>query len=393
MTDPKSKFRSIKEVERYLDEVRQQLREDMEMAEKSAKQLQSMSRKAVKATEFILDISGDGKPGKKAKKKTINVDFPVVKVPNKDQLTKNYRIAESLTEQFKELEAQENEVRMLFRGNSKADKLLGEFSKLKGDLQKQLKTLFSELNNVAEGHAPKEYKDFVKELADELNDNQYIDCDSINNFTYVAVDKEGELVFAGYIVLNNAVSDEGSEIPHLYIAVKWTVGGDVEVFVDHDFIQPGLLRGGHTVENVNDAAKAITQQLSLEGFSSQIGNLPVNMQIRAPGGELTKDAFTAAPFITKLESAGDRLRFTVSPEGKSEIAKIKTQLFMEVKQMLRKKRGTTVKMATEGNEIVFTFSNLDSSNGIHPVDLEWLEEKYKLSQSQLRRIANEINNG
>jgi hypothetical protein len=387
MTD-NIKFRSLKEVERYLEKMRQQIRDDMQLAEEQTKKLQAMSRRALKATEFkILDISGG--PGYKVKKKTIGVNFPVVKVPNKEVLTKNYTLAEKLTEQFKELEAQENTVKMTFRGNPAADRLLGEFAKLKSDLEKQMRTLFQELSNVAKGHAPKEYKDFVQELANELNENQYIECDEITNFTYVSVDKEGNLVFAGYIVMNNAISDEGEEIPHLYVTLKWTVGGNVEVFVEHDFVQPGLLTGGVTIGSVQEAAKAITRQLAMEGFSSQIGNLPVSMQVRMPEN---KEAFTAAPFVNSISSEGDKLIFSLKPEGVKNLEQIKGQLFLEVKGMLKKKRSTGIRMRVIDNDVIFTFTNLDQSGGVTPHDLEFLEDKYRLTQQQLRKIANEINN-
>lgn len=396
MAKDNMKFRSLKEVERYLQEVQQQLRDDLQLAEQQTKQLHSMAQKALKASEFklnILDISGNPGGGK-GKKKTIGVDFPVVKVPKMNQLTNSYAMAEKLTEQFKELEANENNVRMTFRNNPAADKLLGEFAKLKRDLEKQMRALFTELSSIADGHAPQEYKDFVQALADELNKNQYIECESIKTFTYVSVTPGGHLVFAGYIVLNNAVSDEGEEIPHLYVTLKWTVDEThptVAVFVEHDFVQPGLLYGGETISSVSDAAKAITTQLAMEGFSSQIGNLPVSMQLRFPSGGLDKSAFTAAQHVDKVESEGDMLTFHLKPSGIANLENIKGQLFLEVKGMLKKKRSTGVRMRVDGNKVIFTFTNLDQSGGITPHDLEWLEEKYKLSQPQLRKIANEIN--
>lgn len=381
-----AKFNSVKEVERYLEEVRQQLRDDFALADKNIKQLASVS---VKSSSFkILDISGNGKK----KKLTIGVDFPIVSVPKLEKLKDSYALTEQLTEQYQELEVQENSVRMAFRDSSAAKTLLGEFAKLKSSIKGKLQTLFAELSKVAEGHAPEQYQNFVKMLADELNENQHIECDSINSFTYASVDKEGKLVFAGYIVMNRAISDDGNEIPHLYIVVKWTVGESVEVYVEHEFIQPGMLTGGDTVGNVHEAAKIITEQLTLEGFSSQIGNLPADMQLRAPGG-LNKEAFTVAQHIEKIETYQDVLSFLVKPESAKLIDDIKMQLYLEVKKMLKKKRGTTVKMRQSGRELIFTFSNLDTSGGIHPVDLDWLEEKYKLNQTQLRKIANEINNG
>jgi hypothetical protein len=44
------------------------------------------------------------------------------------------------------------------------------------------------------------------------------------------------------------------------------------------------------------------------------------------------------------------------------------------------------------NDVIFSFTNLDQSGGVTPHDLEFLEDKYRLTQQQLRKIANEINN-
>jgi hypothetical protein len=60
--------------------------------------------------------------------------------------------------------------------------------------------------------------------------------------------------------------------------------------------------------------------------------------------------------------------------------------------MLKKKRSTGIRMRVIDNDVIFTFTNLDQSGGVTPHDLEFLEDKYRLTQQQLRKIANEINN-
>jgi hypothetical protein len=393
MADPKAKFRSVQEVQRYLKQQEDQLRLDFQLIDQNMKELTGMVKAAeLRAIEVkVLDFSGNGKK----RKRSINVDFPVVDVPNKDKLEKNYRQAEQLSQQYKALVQTENDVKMTFRGatNPNFTQLMSNFTKLKADIEKKLKELFTKLSQVADGHAPKEYKAFLANLADDLNSNQHIECDSINTFTYVALGKTGELMFAGYIVLVNAVSDEGKTVPHLYVTVRWTVGGDVEVFVEHDFTEPTLLNGGSIVENTKEATKAIVTQLSLEGFSSQIGNLPLSMQMREPSGGLSKDAFSAAPFVDTIEAHKEELIFNLKPGlSTKQIDEIKMGLYLEVKTLLKNKRNAKLKMRTTGDSIEFTVSNLDQS-GVTPYDLEFLQEKYKLNDSQIRKIANEISNG
>jgi hypothetical protein len=209
--------------------------------------------------------------------------------------------------------------------------------------------------------------------------------------TYAALDKDGELVFAGYIILVNAVSDQGKVLPHLYVVLKWTVGGDVEVYVEPEFQAPTLLSGGTVVENMNEIVKAVERQLSLEGFSSTLGNLPVDQQLRLPNIDRLKEAFSAADYITSVSAEHDKLIFEMKTSDREVIDSVISQIYMEVKSMLKKKRSTTVRYSVKGSKVIFVFSNLDHSGGVHPNDLEWLSDKYQLNQNQIRKIVNTIN--
>lgn len=393
------KFRSLEEIRKVVREMLDDQRNDTQLVNQTEKLLAKLAASKVKAAQDfkIMDITNTKTVTKK--KRTINVDFPIVKVPSSRELMKSYDLAEALSEKYKYAMNLENEVRMNFSkfgSNKNVQDTLGSIQKLKQSLETNLHKLFQVLNEVANGHAPKEYLKFVQTLADELINNRHIECDSGKTMTYAAIAKgeknEQQLVFAGYIILVNAVSDEGKVAPTLYVVVKWTVGGDVEIFVEHEFFAPTLLTGGTTVENTREAIKVVADQLSLEGFSSQIGNLPVSMQIRQPASGLSPNLFTAAEFIAKVTADADELIFTMKPEGMKNAEQIKTQLFLEVKSMLKNKRSTKVRMKQEGNKIAFTFSGLDQSGGIHVHDLDFLGDKYKLKESQLRKIVNIINN-
>lgn len=392
------KFRSLEEIRKVVLEMLDDQRNDTQLVNQTEKLLAKLATSKVTAAQDfkIMDITNTKTVTKK--KRTINVDFPIVKVPSSRELMKSYDLAEALSEKYKYAMNLENEVRMNFSkfgSNKNVQDTLGSIQKLKQSLETNLHKLFQVLNEVANGHAPKEYLKFVQTLADELINNRHIECDSGKTMTYAAIAKgeknEQQLVFAGYIILVNAVSDEGKVAPTLYVVVKWTVGGDVEIFVEHEFFAPTLLTGGTTVENTREAIKVVADQLSLEGFSSQIGNLPVSMQIRQPASGLSPNLFTAAEFIDKVTADADELIFTMKPAGLKNAEQIKTQLFLEVKSMLKNKRSTKVRMKQEGNKIAFTFSGLDQSGGIHVHDLDFLGDKYKLKESQLRKIVNIVN--
>ena len=306
-------------------------------------------------------------------------------------------LAERLSERYKYMVNTENEFKMNFSGekSEQYQAALGGFQKLKTQIEDTLKILFQALAKVAEGHAPRQYKNFVKALAEEIENNKHIECESLQTMTYAALDKMEQLIFCGYIILQNAVNDEGKDVPHLYIAIKWTVGGDVELFIDHDFVAPGKLEAGTVITSLTTAAQAIAKQMSLEGFSSQIGNLPVSMQIREPAGGLRREAFSAADVIENVDAQRDELIFTLTTADEAKVKEAQAQIFLELKSLVRKKRSTQVRVHHEpgSNVLTFTFSNLDHSDGIHPADLEFLEDKYKLKAPQLRKLCNIINNG
>jgi hypothetical protein len=391
MSNP-TKFKSLVEVRQYLDNFSKQLREEEQLLDDNVKQLARVSAKAVKAAEE-LDFSGT--PGAR-RKKTLNVDFPMVKVPNADVLKKNYAVAEKLSEQYKYLLTLSNEVKLNFKGvkGPALDKTLGAILKLRQDIEIQLKKLFHALGQVAEGHAPKEFKEFVTHLAKEIHDNKHVNCDAVKTISYAALDAEKKLVFAGYIILSNCESDEGKVAPHLYIAVKWTVGGNVEIFVEHEFVAPTLLKGGEVVVNIHEAAKAVANQLTMEGFSTQVGNLPAEMLLKIPKEGLSKDLFSIAEHLQTVTAKEDELIFVFKPTTKAnELEEMSLQLFQEVKSMLKKKKATRVRMKTVGKTVLFTFVGLDQSEGISITDLDWIQQKYKISDTQLRKIVNTIDSG
>ena len=392
------KFRSVEDILRTVKELSDQHRLDTQLVDKTTKAL----AKVVTAHDVsfkILDFTDNDGALAPKRKRTMNVDFPTVKVPNTKELMHSYDLAESLSEKYKMILNLENEMNINFSDMSKNGKVIrakGEITKLKVAIEKDLKRLFVTLNEVANGHAPKQYLDFVRALARDLQENKHIDCDSGKTMTYAATGKDEKgnstLIFAGYIMLINAVSDDGKVAPALYIVVKWTVGGNVEIFVEHEFIAPSLLKNGITVGNLKEATRAVTDQLTLEGFSAQLGNLPVDMQLKYPQGTgLVPNLFRSRDMISSVSADEDALVFQIKKEYRARIEEIKLELFQEVKAMVRNRKTTKVRMQVKGNEIIFTFSGLDQTGGIHVSDLDFLGNKYKLTNSQLRKIVNVIN--
>lgn len=395
------KFRSVEEIKRWIGEQRTQFNEDRVVVEKVITRLKAAcgaTPQQIQAAELkILDITSKGSGA--LRKRTMNLQFPMVKVPNADKLEKNYKIAEKLSEQYKYLQGVENELRMNFKGQTVKDattqsyaEVSGAITKLKNDVQAVLEKLFVALAEVAQGHAPKEYKHMMELMTKALTENAELAAESAKSMTYAALDKQGNLMFTGYIILINAINDQAKVLPALYIVLRWTVGGNVEVFVESEFVAPTLLHHGTTVENMNEITKAVERQLALEGFSSQLGQLPVDTQLRFPATQDSlRDAFSAKDYLKDVRAERNALIFEFKTSDREVIDSLMGQVYAEVKAMIRKKRGTTARYSVKGPVVTFTFSNLDHGSGLHPMDLEFLEDKYGLTPTQMRRITNIIN--
>jgi hypothetical protein len=271
--------------------------------------------------------------------------------------------------------------------------MMGALTKLKTEVEVTLHKLFISLNDVAKGHAPKEYLKFMEKLASELSAKEHLKAERVKSYTYAALDKEGQLVFAGYIILEGVINDQGKIAPALYIVLKWTVGGEVEVFIEHDFVAPTLLNDGIPLESTKEAVKAIEQQLALEGFSTQVGNLPAITQIREPAGGLRPDAFAAGEHIKAVRADKDELIFELKTHKEKEVEAIAYQIFPDVKAIVKNRRATSVRMKSTGNIVTFTFTNMEPGKGVHPSDLDFLIDKYHLNNNQTRRLVNTINRG
>lgn len=374
-----TQFRSIEEFKRFVDKLAVEIKDDVKLAEDTAKKLQARIIKADVEME-VLDISQDAAPATR-QKRTTKTDFPVVTVPNKDKLKKNYAVAERMERQYQLLLQTEADLISSFpkAANANAKAVLKSLQGLKADLEQALRKLFISLNAVATRHAPKEYTKFVKSIADSLNEK--LEFDSLDSFTYAALTQEDELIFTGYIVLRNAVSNEGTIAPHVYVAISWVVNGSIKVYVDHDFLLPTNLKHGTTVKDSKDALRSIETQLALEGFSSVIGALPATLRLKQTVDELRK-GLTMRKYVTSIVARENELVFKVTD------TKIANDLYRELKTSTKK--GTLIRMRVKANEIVFVFSDRGNPGGISPLDLSYLQDTYGLSEAQLRRITNAI---
>lgn len=395
------KFRYIDDVSRFLDTMAEEVDDTDKLIKVYQTQLAYLKKpkdwvKAhlVKAAEMEMTITQDGDKKSYLKRK-IDPELKKVVVPNVRKLQEQYALSEDLYEKHRTLEAVETQIAMQFpdRRGEAYEKTMASLSELKAKVAKQLKAVLGFLNEVAAKHVPKTFEKYIDAVRQEVQEHVFFE-DS-NLFLYVSTTPEGELVFTYYLLLINATNDEGQVTPHLYISVQWVVGESTTVQVNHEYELPGQLlkEGGTEVSSAGEAVKAISELLTMEDFSSSLGAVPLSTQLRKPVSELKPEMFTYRDFIKKLEVDNDKLVFKLRPGMDDEqVKEVAYALFQEVKALFESSRTAKVRMKPSKSQIEFEVVNVAKGGEVSTIDAQWMQDKFELSDQQLRKVVQILNN-
>jgi hypothetical protein len=219
------------------------------------------------------------------------------------------------------------------------------------------------------------------------------------SFLYVSVSDKGDLVFTNYLLLQDVANDEGDIAPHLYISVQWILSKEptVSVELSHEYEVPNKLIGqGEEVGSVGEAVKAINTMLELENFSSALGVVPLALQLKVDPTALNPSMFSYRDFISKVIVDERTISFKLRKEADSPetVTEISAQLYKELKSLLKSKnvRLTMRSNKVSGSHVItFTIVKVAEGGEFNDYDLEFLKDKFGLSQQQLRKIVNIVN--
>ncbi len=355
---------------------------------------------------FVITQKSD-----KAKKKKIDINQKVV-VPNAKKLADQYALAEDLHEKYVTLQNVEAQITMQFRDSRDLPKVLKSVKSAKAKVEKALREVFAYLADVANKHVPESFTKYVQAIADELSD--HVVFRSSRSFIYVHVSPLGALVFTSYILMEDALNEDGELTPTLYVALQWNQGvfsskgseePSIRLWLDQEFEMPQVLArrpDGATVGTVNTAAQALGRLLDLENFSSSIGVIPLSLQLKVDPSAISKKNFSFRDYVqsVQVDSANNVLRFTMSRVrgvDKDSVQKIAIALYPEVKQMLKVGRSAKVRMKVYRSGdywmIDFIVTGLAKGNSVSVDDLEFLKERFGLNDRQLRRISDVFSAG
>lgn len=331
---------------------------------------------------------------------TIDPTLTKIIVPSISKLKSQYVLAEDLYEKHRTLEAMETQLAMQFpdrRGDSYS-KAEGALHELKNKVADQLKSVLGFLNEVAEKHVPKSFEKYMEAVADLVSEEVVFKDSQL--FLYVSVNDEGHLVFSYYLMLVDAINDEGETTPNLYISVQWVVGDDGGVYVqlNHEYEVPNkLLRSGGTeVSTAGEAVKTISELLAIEQFSTSLGSVPIALQLKVDPSLLSSDMFSYRDVIKSISVDDTSISFTLRKEADSpEVLKtVSMQLYKEIKSLVKGKDAKVlmkVDKVGHAHVIQMVIKKIAQGGEINSFDVEFMRDKFDLSDAQLRKITNILN--
>ncbi|QDH83631.1 hypothetical protein [Achromobacter phage Motura] len=422
------KFRYVEDVIKYLQKMKSDLRESNQVLNQQVKLLAKLARpteftiKALSTKTVLATLDQKAKtdrplsaaletfkissPGGSDKKKLQNLKRKIdpnaekVIVPNLKKLKDQYSILADLHQKWQALESIETQMGMQFADSSQTEKARNEIAFIKQAIQQQMQTAFSFLNEVASAHVPKQFKQYVDALAAEVS--EHVVHSDAHSFLYINVSPKGSITFTNYLMIQEAMNADGEVAKTLYITVQWVMGSadedaSVKVYLTHDFELPEQLQNsgsGIEVTNVQQAVKAIANLLDLENFSSSLGVIPLALQLKVDPSAIKRSDFSYRDYLDSVTVSDTGLVFKTRKNAgvnKESAIKMAAQLNQEIKEMLQSKKNAKMRAKIEkaGEQYVISFS-LDSTAGgitLNLYDIEFMRDKFKLTDNQLRKIA------
>lgn len=401
------KFRYIDDVKRFLDKIGQDVNEISQLLKQKQKLLASvvnMDSTEIKAA-MVFNITPTDRKDQmslvRKMRRKIDPSLTKVVVPGMKKLESQYNLAEDLYDKLRAVEQAETQISLAFpnRRGEQFEAVMSQIRIMKEKIGEQLKICLSFLSEVAEKHVPTEFTKYTQLVADLVN--EHVIFKESHSFLYVSVTPQGDLAFTSYLMLQDVANDEGMVAPHLYISVQWILSKDPTVTVDlnHEYEVPNKLVGsGELVESVGEAVKVISDMLELENFSSALGVVPLALQLKVDPTALNPNMFSYKDLIGKVVVDERTIAFRLRKEANSPevVTEVAAQLYKELKALMKSKQvRLTMKQEKERGIYTVTFNIVKIAEGgeFSAYDMEWLRDKFGLSQLQLRKIVNIVNQG
>lgn len=406
------KFRYIEDIKRFLDKMDKELDISGQLIKQKQKMLASvmnMDSTALSAASFVFNATPTDRKEQMSlvRKMRTKLDSTLTKVivPGMKKLETQYNLAEDLYAKLRVVEQCETQLSLAFpnRRGDQFEATMAQIGKMRRKIEEQLKSCLTFLSEVAEKHVPAEFSKYIKLVSDMIN--EHVIFREAHSFLYVSVTPGGDLAFTSYLMLQDVANDEGDVAPHLYISIQWVLSDDPTVAVDlnHEYEVPNKLIGsGELVDSVGQAVRVIADMLELENFNSALGVVPLALQLKVDPTSLKSNMFFERDLIGKIivDDKDRSISFRLRKEANSpEIAaRVAAQIYTELKSQLKSKNSAITLGGRDEKvnglyTLKFKFVRVAEGGNLTILDLEFLRDKFGLTQLQLRKIGNIINQG
>lgn len=391
-------FRTLEEIERYLETLKQRFVENVTLLHKYEVQFARTEQAAT--TEFKINVTKTGKPMKRRAGPHIQVNkFKRVAIPDVEKLSKNFALVDELFGMLDTLKTLESIAMVNFKGKPGVGKIVEGIKQRRAVTEKAIKKAQDFLTNIGEKKEPTVFKDFVEQISKILE--AHLDYEDFENFVYLTPDQNSRFRFTHYLRLIGLTDDENNEYTELYVVFtcilipigKKQVEAEYYVNVLYEFQTPGKFETGTRVDAAKGAALVIGTILEQENFANTLGTLPLNLD----ESKIKKEQFGVKGKIFSVEVDEKTISFNLNKGVKEgEIARIVQQLYVDVKGLVHRVRAklkVRVTKALGRHKITFTLSNVAGDGQVSVDDAKWLQEQFGVDDDKLRRIVRIINGG
>lgn len=394
-----SPFRSLTDVNRYLQQTKEELKDIDSLLRLYQAQFARIERQPLMAAESFK-ITREGKDGGDGGK-IITDKIDSFKFPKMDELQKHFLVVDQLAEKSKELETIAATVSVQFKGVKGQPETLKGIKGMQTAVDAQYKKALTFLEQVGQKYAPTAFKELISGVKKKLGSS--LSFKKSTTSVYAKTQDGGKLVFTVYIMLQGLEEDDGS-IHDKYFLVFTCIlsplaadpkklGVEYYVTVMQEFETPGHFHVGRRVGSETEALAEIGNLLSLENISNAIGTLPHGLT------GLDKGWFREADYVADLEvDAGSITFWFLKKVNKNSAGDLAIRLRPQIQSMLRHIRNAHIKQRmledADGRQgVVFTLTNLAAGDQLNINDLNTLKNEFKLSDQQVNDIVKVVNKG
>lgn len=323
-----------------------------------------------------------------------------LKVADMERLRKNYSIIHDLWGTREALESMAISIRQAFASRGEdTDKAVAEIAKLKLKVDKGLEEAFIFVSGLAHQNLPAKFETFNKALGLVLEKS--IIFDDSKQYTYLH-EVDGDLVFSTYTQLISVMDDDGTYYPELYVVSSYRIGMEQGTFIAilTKFAPPSERLLMKKVTTIKETLRALNMLLSMDNFTTSVGSLPIALLLKE--GTVKRDLFLYQNLIKSIQVAENKVVLVLKPEvtDDKEAHSIINQINLDFKQAT-KKTGTKLSMAVKkpmkSTEkcfvLTFFFNPPNDVLWATPEDLQFIKERFQLSDLTLRTVVRTINSG